>query len=297
MALKASTFLLVLVGLALVAGCAGRQATSTAISEAEGHADLGATHMAAGKFADAADEYRLAIQIDSGNPDYYLSLGTAYDKQGLLPEAIEAHRRAVEVTPKSDARYRPHLLALAKLLYENQIYADAISVYKAALELAPEDFDVIETLGLLYLKVEIYAPAAELYEKAVAQRPRDAQLRYWLATAYSKMGATEKAIVNMDEAVKLEPGNPDLYWLLGDLYNRAQRYDEAIGAAQSLLAIKPGSAGAHCVWAEALARQGRTADARAEFQKAVEANDPAWSPYAAREIEDIDRGEKGEAGN
>jgi tetratricopeptide (TPR) repeat protein len=107
------------------------------------------------------------------------------------------------------------------------------------------------------------------------------------------MGSTDKAIANMEKAVELSPGNPDLYWLLGDLYNRAQRYDDAVGAATKLLAIQPNSAGAHCVWGEALAGQGHREEARAHYQKAAASGDPAWSPYAVKELEKMERHEQG----
>jgi Tfp pilus assembly protein PilF len=77
--------------------------------------DLGRALHARGRVAEAIEEYRLAARIDPTDPQLLYQLGVTYEMQGRLPEAIEHYRTAARLDPENPKLAKRLAAAEAKL--------------------------------------------------------------------------------------------------------------------------------------------------------------------------------------
>lgn len=113
-------------------------------------------------------------------------------------------------------------------------YSDAIDAYKRAIELTPNLTFLYIRVGVNYRQLtqyenalEYFAKAAEINEQIGAQDP----LPYLaIGNTYSRMGEFFIAARNVEKVLEIDPTNPDIYGTLGIIYFRARNYESAIPA-------------------------------------------------------------------
>lgn len=98
-------------------------------------ADLGAT----------SDRLRRQEADDASNPVWPESLGVIYTYYNLYNEAVDCYLRALSIDPSNDGDAG----ALAMLYNQLRMYREALHYADLALQLAPEDYDHVETKALV----------------------------------------------------------------------------------------------------------------------------------------------------
>lgn len=132
-------------------------------------------------WAGAERELQRAIQLKSNNPDpLYARLLAA---EGRFEEAIEQIRRAIELDPLS-VRYSA---ALAGIYYYARRYDESIQQYRHALELAPRDAWVHDALGDTYAQRGLEGQAVDEWHSAL-RLDGDANAAKMLQEVYAKGG-------------------------------------------------------------------------------------------------------------
>jgi Tfp pilus assembly protein PilF len=115
----------------------------------------------------AAENYRLAAELDPKSAAAESGWGRALAIEGKLDEAAPHFRLAVERDPK----YRDSLLSLAELFEENKQMAEALAIYREF----PGNAAVQERAGQLLLQSQKFAEAVpqleQAYQKAPTERP------------------------------------------------------------------------------------------------------------------------------
>lgn len=149
----------------------------------------------------AADNYRLAEELDPKSAAAALGWGRALARQGKLDEAAPHFRQAVE----RDAQYRDSLLELAALYEQSHQPDAAIAIYREF----PENPAVRERTGTLLLESRKYADAVPQLEQAYRTAPTPAN-RQALASAYLLNRQIDKALPLLEKAVADDPSNYDL---------------------------------------------------------------------------------------
>ena len=81
---------------------------------------------------------------------------------------------------------------------------EAMKYAQNAVELAPEEPSIVDTLGWVYYRKGLYENALRYFERSV-RKQATAGNRYHLALAYAKTGNAKLARENMDAALKLDP--------------------------------------------------------------------------------------------
>jgi tetratricopeptide (TPR) repeat protein len=84
---------------------------------------------------EAIDWIRKALKLDPGNAAYMDSLGWAYYKKGLYPQAVKILEEAVEVAPE-DALLRSHL---GEAYFGNGQWEEALREWEESLRLNPDN--------------------------------------------------------------------------------------------------------------------------------------------------------------
>jgi tetratricopeptide (TPR) repeat protein len=198
---------------ALIHGPVGRD--SAAVARSDGYADMGEWDAAVevlrrllARRPGAADlHHRMAtlclrrgrearacehLEVAGGEsvaPDVQLAAASTWLSMGRFDKAESIFRR---LTQDRSAR-RGALVGLARVQHRRGLYGDAASTLQKALQLAPDDPDVLFQLGVAYHHLERHGEALASLEKAREASPGNARVFWYLGLLYDHMGRTREA--------------------------------------------------------------------------------------------------------
>jgi eukaryotic-like serine/threonine-protein kinase len=229
---------------------AAQQAQQINDSVPEVHLALGSAFLVTGKFDEAVEEMKRAVELAPNSDEGYRRLATAYLRSGKKNEAIEAYQKAIRAGPYYWRNYN----ALGNAYFELGDYGSALTPFQRVIELAPEisfgyqnvgavyanqgkpkeaipywekaltitpNPDLYNNIGAAYFDLERYAESVPMFEKAVAMNPSDESNTGNLALAYRWNGQKEKSLATYDKAIALAykelQVNPRKASTMGDL--------------------------------------------------------------------------------
>jgi len=167
------------------------EALKAAPADATVHNSLGAALEAAGKLDEAARHFEQALKIRPDYPDAHYNLANALLAQGKFKEAAEHLRVVVRANP-GDAAARTKLGAAlqehGKALASEAKLAEAIAVFREAVEMAPEDADLLTNTGTVYARAGELKEAEAMFLRALRVDPGHAQARQYLELVRKQMG-------------------------------------------------------------------------------------------------------------
>ncbi|WP_243614506.1 tetratricopeptide repeat protein [Shimia aestuarii] len=158
----------------------------------------------------------------------YSSLGDLLRQEMEFAEAAKAYDRALELSGPED-RTRWFLLYTRGICFERLgDWRTAEKDFRAALELRPEQPQVLNYLGYtLVEKEQNLDEALDMIERAVAARPDSGYIMDSLGWVLYRLGRYEEAVGHMERAAELEPIDPVVNDHLGDVYWAVGRFIEA----------------------------------------------------------------------
>ena len=261
---------------------------NTEETAAEAHYYLGLILQSRGEFLDAAEQFEQAIERDDRQSRYFQGLGEAYGsatqdlsffKQMRLAGKIrEAFETAVELDPDNvEARaglatyyinapgvaggsdekaleqaeeiarrdpYRGHMVRAAVFQSGNDDEA-AEREYRAAIEASPDRANAYQALGIFLTSKERFEEAVEVYDSALAAIPDAMGVRYQLGRTASISGQFlergEAAFIRY-LAYQPAPDEPGLDWAhyrLGLIHQHQGRTDDARTQFEQALQLNP----------------------------------------------------------
>jgi serine/threonine protein kinase/Tfp pilus assembly protein PilF len=161
----------------------------------ETHMALGTVSVAKYDYADAAREYRTAIDLNPDNAFAWdmLSWALGYEQPPDSAGAETAAREAIRLRP---SQYAAHY-HLGRAFLLQQRYVEAVAAFEQARELNPAASLPDLGLGQVYLAQGDYDKALA----ALAKNARRAGINYfWLAAAYAAHGDKEKTLATLQQA-------------------------------------------------------------------------------------------------
>lgn len=166
------------------------------------HLLRGRMAFAAGRFADAAAEFDLAVKADPKSARARVNLGTALAQNGDVEGAIEQYRAALRLDPESSAAH----YNLGALLAQQGRADEAIRHFAEALVIDPEDAKGHVDLAALLRRIGKGTEALNHYAEAVRIDPRSEEARFGEAVVLVDMGRFREARDRLEEAHALMPG-------------------------------------------------------------------------------------------
>ena len=173
----------------------------------------------------------LAAEVER-NPDdqeAVRALGNVLRGHKLFSEAAEVYSRGIEHLKDSSSRRNWRIYYYRGICYERtKRWPEAEADFKKALELSPDEPDVLNYLGYSWVDMKMnYDTALDMIRKAVELRPRDGYIIDSLGWAYYRLGRYEEAVRELERAVELKPSDPIINDHLGDAYWQVGRRLEA----------------------------------------------------------------------
>ncbi|MBL3701555.1 tetratricopeptide repeat protein [Sulfitobacter sp. BDSS02] len=161
-------------------------------------------------------------------PMIYSSLGDLRRQEEEYKEAVKAYDRAIELTEEG-AQATWFLLYARGISHERlKEWEEAEADFRQALELNPEQPQVLNYLGYsLVERQENLEEALSMIERAVAARPDSGYIVDSLGWVLYRMGRYDEAVEHMEKAVELMAVDAVVNDHLGDVYWAVGRYREA----------------------------------------------------------------------
>jgi tetratricopeptide (TPR) repeat protein len=184
---------------------------------------------------------------------------------GKIPEAIEEARKALEARPRADHLHR----LMANLLVETGDFEGAPTEARRAVALR-EWHQNHYTLGYVLYRAGRFEECAAAFRRATELQPDNAWAFQALGAALHEAGHATEAEAAYKKAIAVDPGAASMAWAsLGTLHYESDRAPEAVEAFRKALELEPASGVMHRNLGDALARQSRAEEARAEWREGV----------------------------
>lgn len=120
-----------------------------------------------------------------------------------------------------------------------------------------------------YSEAQDWDSAIQIVDREVAHAPQDADVRAWRARVLAWSGRLAEAEKEYLEILRVASKDPDHWMGLAGVYLRQGRTEEALHAINAAVELDPKRADFHAARARALRAMGEQAEARFEFQKAL----------------------------
>jgi protein O-GlcNAc transferase len=231
--------------------------------------DLAAAYVQLSQFGDAVNELRAALKLAPDLPQLHYNLGLALKMQDDAADAIPELETAERLDPS--APEAPYLLGI--LYMQTGRYDDSAREMNISLKLRPENGDGWATLGSVYDKLNKLSEATSALHEAIRQLPNQPDPHLTLAAVLIKQNQPVEAAAERRKAANLMRTNmnhqrAEVATNAGNSLLRSGDLEGSIVQFRDALGYEANYAEAHLGLANALDRQGKTAEAAAERQKA-----------------------------
>lgn len=167
------------------------------------HMERGAAYLEAGDFAEAAIEYRNAVQIDDKNGDARFGLARAYVGTREPAKAYWEFRETVRLAPDNlDAR---QTYASFLLYGDSDQREDALKEIETVLESDPERVKAWAIKGRIHRRQGQLNGAEEAFQRVIELAPDEPQGHQDLGVFFAQRGKRDKALVSLKRYLELQP--------------------------------------------------------------------------------------------
>ena len=269
---------------------------------------LGAAFEKMKLFPSAFEAYSKGLEKTSQGNLFYQKMGDLSLECNDIEASLECYKKAYELNPNDrevliklatiNQTYFPDNIDITidyynsllefgidldKIYYElGHLYLNksdkihAVTAFKLAQELNPENPYYNNSLAYAYIKAELYDDAIEYYQMAIKLNP-DAE---WTSIVCHALGAIYAEVKNNFEAAEatfnagmvLDPNNVDIQLSLGDLYMAQGDLDKAIKTYCDAIAVEPENYLTYAKTGLALWEKDYLEESIVAFHKSIELN-------------------------
>jgi tetratricopeptide (TPR) repeat protein len=208
------------------------------------------------------------LAVTSNNSVIHDNLGLTLQSQGKFDEAIEHHRRALQIDPYCAGTH----FNLGQALNSLGKFEEAITHFTEALRINPNFSEVHSELAYALASRGRLDEAIPHFIEALRFEPDNAEVHVNFGLALARQGKLDEAVMHFTEALRIKPNYADAHSNLGYALAKCGKLDEAVRHYTEALRIKPNFAYAHYNLGVALARQGKFDEAIAHFNEALRIN-------------------------
>lgn len=192
------------------------------------------------KYDQAIANYKKVLERNPQSSELHLQMGETFRRKGDLPNAVAYFRKAKEISPNDARAYVPLAVLLdsvgqpaeARALYEQilKIQPDnpialnnlaymmaesggdldqALTLAQRARQRLPQDPNVADTLGWIYIKKNLSDNAIEIFRDLTKKQPGNSTFRYHLGMALFQKGDRPSARKELQAALQSQPSQAE----------------------------------------------------------------------------------------
>lgn len=218
----------------------------------------------------AVAEFKIAIDLEPGNPEGYRWLSKAYVLAGQKEDAEAVFQQAIENNPGKAWS----VADLGQFYLDQDQLEDAVTQFQQAIELEPDYGPAYTGLAQAYQQQgQNLDPEAliALYQKVVEANSAVAWPYLSLGDAYLSLGNVADAEAAYQKAVEAEPTNVQLYEKLGEIYRwNLNKLDQAISYYRQATQLSPENGWSHAALGWALYAADQPAQGQQELDIALQ---------------------------
>jgi len=174
-----------------------------------------------GKFDEAIALLRECLKINPREPDFYETLGLAFQLRGTLDEALKAFQQGLQLKSKN-AQFNWYIADIYRQMRDDERFEtyllDAAEGFKEILKTDPRNVHAQEMLADCYGKMRFFDEAVEVYNKLIEMFPYKAEYRRDLGALLYEMDCLDDAQESLVEALRNAPEDASSYLYLGLVY-------------------------------------------------------------------------------
>ncbi len=243
-----------------------------------------------GEFESSLKEFRAAVDLEPADGNLRREYAEALRDFGVLPEAEQQARKAVELLPSSPWSHRIlGQILMAKARDKAGLEAAVVELKKAN-ESQPGDPVTASALGQALLRLERPEEAAAVLGR-VADRGRGLSIPLLYGEALERSDKPDQAEDAYQRVLVADPGNVPATMGLLRVYQTSRRFDKAIPLLKGLLERQPDNLALKTQYGLALLRGRQLAEAGKVFEEVLKA-DPGnrdalrhYSTYLSENLE------------
>lgn len=226
-----------------------------------------------GRFTEAIENFRQAIEENPKFATGYINLSDALRLGGRLDEAEAAARKAIELNPAGPDGHT----ALAMVLLDKGQQDGALAEVEKSKQIGPKDSKVHLAIGKFLHRLQRYEEALVSY-KTSAQLAAGAEPLLRAADTARVMKREDDEYDLLQRAVASDPHNARAWDALGKVAMERKDFKQATDAFLKATQNAPLTPTGYVLLGEAYARQKRFAEASAVFAKSAQRfhSDPAF---------------------
>jgi tetratricopeptide (TPR) repeat protein len=170
----------------------------------------------------AIEQFEAVTRLDPTDVDSFIALGRLYRLTNQNAKAEETFKKALGADPGSKAS----LSYLAQLYLDQGQYSDAIETLEK-IPTSDRDPAALVMLGQAYMESRDYAQAVTVYRQALNQDPDNQELERYYAEALMASGKTQEARTQLQKILKADPNDGATLLRLGHLDRIEGQFDQA----------------------------------------------------------------------
>ncbi len=186
------------------------------------HMRLGETYRQQGQHTKARQLYVALLALHPDVPVIYDQLANLARNKQDFPTAIHYYTRLLEQLKPDDKDIRFQTLYARGAVYERMGNVTlAAQDMQAALKLRPDDADVLNYLGYMWLDAGKHIDKAfAMVKKALQQKPNDGAILDSVGWGYYQKGQYAQALLYIQRAQQILPDDPTIIEHLGDIQDK-----------------------------------------------------------------------------
>ncbi len=217
------------------------------------------------------EDYTIYIQSDeiaTFTSADYVARGESLGRLGFLEEAADAYKSAIDLDSGDVNAWKGY----ADTLYSLGSYSSAVSAYERIQDLDPSDTSILSRYGKALLAIKRYADAVSILGQATGLPGSTASTWSGYGEALEAAGMRAEAITALEKATSLDSDNASAWLHYGKILADEGRFEEAKTALERSITINGGSTLAWSSYANVLSTLGYDEDASSARRKAGSMN-------------------------
>lgn len=202
-------------------------------TRAMNHFISGSIAEAKGDYASAVLEFQDALSLDP-NAGIYYALGKNYFHLNKLALALQNARKAVEL----NSGQKEYYVLLSDVYSSARQFDSAQVTLENAIILDSTDVELYYKLARLY-EPSKPLKAIETYEKITSIIGSDWNVLIRVAELYEKLGNINAAVESIEKLVSLDPANVSLQKILSEFYQKAEKPEKALEVIDDIIEFTP----------------------------------------------------------
>jgi tetratricopeptide (TPR) repeat protein len=169
----------------------------------------------------AEKQLRESLNLNQNDPLTHQALGENLEQQGKLEEAVDCYRRA------------------AAQMFFNDMFDEARTTVAHALELNPDDAELLAIKGYILLSEGTYEEALRVFDESLSHAPDNATTLGMKGQTLALLSRETEALECLHRAIELNGSEPLLFFLLGAVLRSLGRYEEALVPLDKAVKLAP----------------------------------------------------------